>query len=551
MRFRRWHTLSVFSACFAALLILHERLLRLPYYWDEAGYYVPAARDILLRGSLIPLSTVSNAHPPLVMLWLAAAWKVLGYTPWVTRSAMIVIAAFSLAGLYQLGERAANPVVALYTTVLTALYPVFFAQSSLGHVDLAAAGLTFWALAAYLDNRPRAVAFWFCLAVMAKETALLTPAVLGLWEVVGCVAQRWPRSEVPALPWRQRIGGQLWLGRGDHASASRKTAWMVAALSSPVVPLSLWYAYHFAKTGYAFGNPEFVRYNVTATLSVTRIVLAMILRLWQAFGYMHLWVLTGAMLATMWLAPLRDRGVERPRIRIAVQMVLLIVVVGYVVAMSAVGGAVLARYLLAAVPLVILAAVSTIWRRSRWHPVILLAVAISFVAAWLSNPPYGFAPEDNLAYRDFIVLHQDAARFLEAHNHGGRVLTAWPASDELARPSLGYVHNSMQVLRIENFSETEVSNAIRLRDTYDMALVFSTKYQAAHSLSLEWPAWGRTNARYFDFHRDVTPSVAAEILGGRIVFSEERKGLWIAVIAIDKVELAGIPGGHGRITRQE
>ena len=23
-------------------------LLRLPYFWDEAGYYIPAARDLLL-----------------------------------------------------------------------------------------------------------------------------------------------------------------------------------------------------------------------------------------------------------------------------------------------------------------------------------------------------------------------------------------------------------------------------------------------------------------------------------------------------------------------
>src|SRR6266851_5010790 len=42
---------------FAAVLIgSHIPLLQLPYFWDEAGYYVPAARD-LLAGSLIPHST--------------------------------------------------------------------------------------------------------------------------------------------------------------------------------------------------------------------------------------------------------------------------------------------------------------------------------------------------------------------------------------------------------------------------------------------------------------------------------------------------------------
>ena len=32
--------------------LLHVSLLRLPYFWDEAGYYIPAARDLLLTGRI-------------------------------------------------------------------------------------------------------------------------------------------------------------------------------------------------------------------------------------------------------------------------------------------------------------------------------------------------------------------------------------------------------------------------------------------------------------------------------------------------------------------
>src|ERR1700693_4696336 len=66
----------LFALFFAGLMLLHAPLLRLPYFWDEAGYYVPAARDLFLTGSLIPQSTPSNAHPPLVMAWLALACRV-------------------------------------------------------------------------------------------------------------------------------------------------------------------------------------------------------------------------------------------------------------------------------------------------------------------------------------------------------------------------------------------------------------------------------------------------------------------------------------------
>ena len=75
------HPALVFAAIFVAIFLLHVPLLRLPYFWDEAGYYVPAARDLLLTGSLIPHTTVSNAHPPLVMAWLALWWKCVGFAP--------------------------------------------------------------------------------------------------------------------------------------------------------------------------------------------------------------------------------------------------------------------------------------------------------------------------------------------------------------------------------------------------------------------------------------------------------------------------------------
>jgi hypothetical protein len=103
----------MFAALFVLLFLLHLPLLRLPYFWDEAGYYVPAARDLLLTGSLIPHTTVSNAHPPLVMAWLALWWKMVGYTPMVTRTAMLVLAAFSLLGVFRLAERVGNAGIAV------------------------------------------------------------------------------------------------------------------------------------------------------------------------------------------------------------------------------------------------------------------------------------------------------------------------------------------------------------------------------------------------------------------------------------------------------
>jgi hypothetical protein len=517
MRFSNFHPALVFAVIFAVIFVLHAPLLQLPYFWDEAGYYIPAARDLLLSGSLVPHG-ISNAHPPLVLAWIALWWKVVGYAPLVTRTAMLLVAAFSLSGFFRLAEVAANTEVAVASTLCTALYPVFFAQSSLAHVDLAAAGLTFWALRAYLEDRPVAVAIWFSLAVLAKETAILAPAALACWELLCLIA---PKGNSISALW----------------TASDSRVRRIISLLVPILPLALWYVYHYARTGYVFGNPEFFRYNVAATLNPVRFLLALMLRLWQAFGYMHLWLLTIGMLLAMLLPPVKDHGVERKRIAIPVQMIFLVVVTAYVATMALIGGAVLARYLLPSVPLVILVAVSTLRRRLLYWPAVIAVVGLSFIVAWFWNPPYGFSPEDNLAYRDFVVLHQDAERFLEARYPMAHALTAWPASDELTHPFLGYVTRPVQVVRIEDFSLEEVLSAAEFRSHFEVALVFSTKYDPPRPLLSQWKAWDDLKHRYFGFHRDLPPAAITRILGGKIVFSDELKGQWVAVIEMEKVEI--------------
>jgi len=540
----------LFAVIAVSIFLLHLPLLQLPYFWDEAGYYVPAARDILLSGSFIPHSTVSNAHPPLVMAWIALWWKVVGYAPLVTRTAMLVLAAFSLLGVFRLAERVANTQVAVAATLCTAVYPAFFAQSSLAHLDLAAAGLIFWGLSAYVEDELLAAALWFGLAALAKETAILAPVALAGWEMVGVLARGSSLRKLWMSGENVPQGLKPTLKQNGYRSAEglrSKSGARIFFLLIPLLPLALWYGYHYARTGYVFGNPEFFRYNVAATLNPTRFLLALAMRVWQVGGYLHLWILTLAMLLAMWMLPPHSGSgaegqTERPRIAVPFQMLFYVVIAAYVIAMALIGGAVLARYMLPAVPLVIIVAVSTIWRRLQFWRAAVACVALAFVVGWFWNPPYGFSPEDNLAYRDYIVLHEDGERFLEARYPMARVLTAWPASDELTRPWLGYVTRPMSVVRIEDFSLGEVLSAAEFRSgpsrpNYEVALIFSTKYEPGPARWDRWRRWTELKTRFFGFHRDLPPSAAAQILGGHIVFSEQRQGQWVAVIEMERGEM--------------
>jgi len=169
-------------------------------------------------------------------------------------------------------------------------------------------------------------------------------------------------------------------------------------------------------------------------------------------------------------------------------------------------------------------------------------VILAFAVALFVNPPYGFSMEDNLAYRDYILLHQHAESFLQSHYPSARVLTAWPASDELSGPFLGYVARPMRVVRIEDFTVAQMMAATGRQSDFDVALVFSTKYEPPHPWFAAWSSWQRWKTRFFGYHLDVPPAVAAQILGGRVVFSESRKGQWIAVIETEQDEEARSAG---------
>jgi hypothetical protein len=688
-------SLFVFLLVFAALVLLHLTLLRLPYYWDEAGYFIPAARDIYADGSFIPHSTLSNAHPPVVPAYLALAWKLFGFRIEVARVAMLAVAALTLAGVYRLAVRVANARVAAATVICTALYPVFFAQSSLAHLDMMVAALTMWGLVLYLpapalveETRGRARAtvpptdatpspadatpsqghttslqdkttplqsdttplqrntpllqddatplqrnttslqedaatlqsetpllqgdtpllqddttllqggntslqghapslqddttllqsgnallqgdapllqgddplsqgrdpllqddttllqnrntslqsgatslqddatlssrpaitlrddaetlgggveraqkpakahyrrvlcvFLFALAALAKETAVLIPLTLCAWESVCRLAAR--RESAAALVCLER---------------RRRPVWWSAALPLACVPLALWFAYHRARTGYTFGNPEYFRYNVESTLNLARMTEAGWGRLKHITSHMNLWALTLAGVAAMLLKPRRDAGgAARTRIAVPVQLMFAALILAHVVALSVVGGAVLARYMLPVLPLVVLIWVSTIWRRVPQWPLVVALVCAAFVYRSEVNPSYGFPWEENLAYRDFVLLHRDAAHFIADNYAEARVLTSWPATDELKNAYYGYTEHALRVYGVENFKRETLERAALHSSEYDAALLFST-------------------------HGGPQLEEAARVLGGRLVFRRERKGQWVAVL---------------------
>lgn len=516
-RFAAWPLLGRFLLLFCAVAVGHLSLLRLPYFWDEGGYYAPAALDFYRHWTLIPEFT--NAHPPLPSVVLGLLWHVFGVHILVARLTACAFAAGGLLAVFELARQVLQARLAVVVTVLTALYPIWFTQSSLVHADIFAAAFTLGGLAAYLTapegsgrlgvssrRRLLTAAVLFCLAVLAKETALLQPVVLAGVQVMEGIRSREVQS------------------RRAHAR------W-VGVLCAPVPVLALWFGYHRWKTGFTFGNPTFLQYNATANFTVAHIASSLWYRCLHLFWQRNLWLPILLAAACFLLPRQATRGnTLSPTILRTIALLLL----ANWLAFSILGGALLTRYLLPVYPLILLVCV-WVWqaRTPRWPWLAVLTGAAFVSGLWLSPPTY-FAPEDNLTYRDMVEVHQEAIAWLNQHAPEATVLTAWPAAAELFRPELGYTNHPFHVFSIENFTFAEVAKAATEPGRYDMALVFSTNYvpPALEQYLRQHPSSKR--GRKYQARRDLSPREIAALLGGQIVWQDNRNGEWAAVLRFNR-----------------
>jgi 4-amino-4-deoxy-L-arabinose transferase-like glycosyltransferase len=534
----------LFPLFFAAVYLSHLTLLRLPYFWDEAGYYIPAAWDFFRTGTPIPQTTATNAHPPLPSILLAAWWRLSGFVPSGTRTLVCMVAAAALLAVFRLARCLLGTPAAIATTLLTAIYPIWFAQSTLAHADIFAAAFTLWGLALYLEpvtnpgapsfavpsrrvgySRPARTALFysatlFSLAALSKETAVITPTALALWE--GFVLLRERRGE------------------GDSRVRITQSLQWIAALLTPILPLTLWYAYHFHRTGFVFGNPEYLRYNATANLDAHRIALCLYHRFLHLTMHMNMFVPVTCAVAAFFIPAIPDR----PHLSKQTARAIAVILVANWIAFSVLGGALLTRYLLPMYPLVLLVCVAEWQRHVRaWGWLAAFSAAAFLCGIWI-NPPYAFAPEDNLTYRDFIVLHQRAVALIAQNWPQATVLTAWPAVSELERPELGYTKLPIKAFAIKDFSFDEIEQAAADPDDYDTALLFSTKW-APPSGALDLarhhaPGASDPDTRYFDFHEDLSPAEAATLLHGQLVWQAHTRGEWVAILRFPRIVNASL-----------
>jgi hypothetical protein len=518
---RKLKGLALVTGIYAFLLALHGPLLRLPYYWDEAGYYIPAALDFYHRALLIPVSTEPTGHTPLLSIYLGSVWHVLGSSPVVTRCAMLLIAAFTVGITYEMGRRIEGVETGIWSSLLLAVSPLFFAQSSLAFLDLPVALFTTWAAWALIESQWVVLAVAASLAVMSKETAvvMLPAASMFVWQ--RCREQR---------------------------------LWTWAALILPLAPLGLWSVYYKQRTGFWTGNAGYLQYNLYSTLQPVHVLRSFLARCEELFFSGGNFLLTLGAILSFWRLRRKSRSLragnshalqELPAghgpdsyrspilsgkaLNLAFFAACLATV--YIGLLSVVGGAILPRYMLPVFPICFLLAVILISRfPKRLSRLILAVAATGFILCWHWNPPYPFPYEDNLAYADFIRLHQQAARFLDAQPPEVRILTAWPATDELRQPWLGYTTRARRVEAVDGFTPNDFRNP----PGFDLLYFYSRKWEPPHNWMLRSARWRDFVEHFYSY----TPQASDAELMARfhliLIREFQRRGQWVRIYAVSQ-----------------
>src|ERR1700710_1178156 len=126
-------TAVLWAGAFLLLAAMHAPHLKLPYFWDELGQFVPQALDVYNEGRWIPIHTMPNVHPPGLEALLALVWTIVrGPSILISRLVMLAIAAFGVVGSFLLAIRLSHraPGTPAFAALLLLLAsPLFYTQA--------------------------------------------------------------------------------------------------------------------------------------------------------------------------------------------------------------------------------------------------------------------------------------------------------------------------------------------------------------------------------------------------------------------------------------
>jgi hypothetical protein len=188
------------------------------------------------------------------------------------------------------------------------------------------------------------------------------------------------------------------------------------------------------------------------------------------------------------------------------------------------GGAELERYLMPVLPVLyaaIATAASVYPRHWRWTSHVAMIALL--LTGWFWSAPFPWPYENNLDMVDFVRLQQDAAQYLEAYAPTARVASAWPFTDEIMHPELGYVERPMKALKAPDLHLSDIQSLGT--GNFDVLVMFKNKRPVKGSLLDVAPLRGFLR-HYYDYEPQASPEEIRTGIGFVPSKRWERRGQW-------------------------
>ncbi|MGH9355839.1 MAG: hypothetical protein ACRD10_06885, partial [Terriglobia bacterium] len=105
------------------------------------------------------------------------------------------------------------------------------------------------------------------------------------------------------------------------------------------------------------------------------------------------------------------------------------------------------------------------------------------------------------------------------------ILTAWPATDELRQPFLGYVNHPLQVAAVDGFRPADFQDP----PAFQVAYLYSRKWNPPDNLITLLGAWRKGIERFFQYASPISLASFARQFHLKLLKQLRRRGQWVRI----------------------
>jgi 4-amino-4-deoxy-L-arabinose transferase-like glycosyltransferase len=407
------------------VLAFKATVLHLPYHWDEIAY-INSAHWLAEEGLMhtFPGQHPPQAfwgHPPGLFIFIAALYRVFGYSIWISHLLIVCFAALGMFFTYRLTAMLTDR----WTGILAALFlfvtPIYFAQSPMVLLDIPVAAVGVMCTCFALQRRWVAYGAAALLLVLLKETALA--------------------FVVPVLIY------VLWVQKQDPPCRVRLVACVL-----PLLTMTLFFGLQKAATGHFVTNRYFEDHALFS-LSPANVVISFVKVCGWIGGAQLRWAAAGIIVAAL---------VFRFHVFWRKEFFLFLLIGGcFVSAFSVIY--VLPRYLMPTLPLLFVVAacgIHSLFGKTRFRMLMGILVLALFTTGLNDSSVGRDSYSEDMQYVDVVQTQMEAAKYIEQHLPNRTVFARWPMSEALTKPILGSVQRPLKLVKHPSEAEIMVTTHV-------------------------------------------------------------------------------------------